>query len=143
MQDNIDDLCEFMTLDGVHIEDITDIYVLGHSFGEPDFKYFEFLVKATQVGVDFNKLSALWQIRNIGIQNMSEAELLEWIQLNIMYTTLHRKTKLQKENISFPKEEMMEKALFGKTNVYTDGDGRVHKVEEAMQKAQDLSLIHI
>ena len=30
--------------------------------------------------------------------------------------------------ISFPKEEMMEKALFGKTNVYTDGDGRVHKV---------------
>lgn len=137
VQDNIDDLCEFMTLDGVHIEDITDIYVLGHSFGEPDFKYFEFLVKATQVGVDFNKLSALWQIRNIGIQNMSEAELLEWIQLNIMYTTLHRKTKLQKENISFPKEEMMEKALFGKTNVYTDGDGRVHKVEEAMQKAQD------
>lgn len=135
VQDNIDDLCEFMTLDGVHIEDITDIYVLGHSFGEPDFKYFEFLVKATQVGVDFNKLSALWQIRNIGIQNMSEAELLEWIQLNIMYTTLHRKTKLQKENISFPKEEMMEKALFGKTNVYTDGDGRVHKVEEAMQKA--------
>ena len=137
MQDNIDDLCEFMAIDGVHIEDITDIYVLGHSFGEPDFKYFEFLVKATQVGVDFNKLSALWQIRNIGIQNMSEAELLEWIQLNIMYTTLHRKTILQKENISFPKEEMMEKTLFGKTNVYTDGDGRVHKVEEAMQKAQE------
>ena len=68
---------------------------------------------------------------------MSEAELLEWIQLNIMYTTLHRKTILQKENISFPKEEMMEKTLFGKTNVYTDGDGRVHKVEEAMQKAQE------
>ena len=32
VQDNIDDLCEFMTIDGVHIEDITDIYVLGHSF---------------------------------------------------------------------------------------------------------------
>ena len=31
----------------------------------------------------------------------------------------------------------MEKTLFGKTNVYTDGDGRVHKVEEAMQKAQE------
>lgn len=32
VQDNIDDLCEFMTIDGVHIEEITDIYVLGHSF---------------------------------------------------------------------------------------------------------------
>lgn len=51
VQDNIDDLCEFMTLDGVHMEDITDIYVLGHSFSEPDYEYFEFLVKATKTGV--------------------------------------------------------------------------------------------
>ena len=37
MQDNIDELCEFMTLDGIHIEDFTDIYVLGHSFAEVDY----------------------------------------------------------------------------------------------------------
>lgn len=94
VQDNIDDLCEFMTIDGVHIEDITDIYVLGHSFGEPDYEYFEFLVKATQVGIDVNKLSALWQVRNIGLQNISEDELFEWIHLNVIYATQHRRLGL-------------------------------------------------
>lgn len=114
VQDNIDDPCEFMTIDGLHIEDITDIYVLGHSFGDPDYEYFEFLVKATQAGIDVNKLSALWQVQNIGLQNMSEDDLFEWLQLNIIYATQHRKTEFQRENISFPKEEMLEKRLFGK-----------------------------
>ena len=87
----------------------TDICVLGHSFGEPDYEYFEFLVKATQAGIDVNKLSALWQIRNIGLQNMSENDLIEWIQLNIIYATQHRKRELEKDNVPFPKEEMIEK----------------------------------
>lgn len=30
-----------------------------------------------------------------------------------------------------------EKRLYGKTNVYTDGDGNVHEVEEALLKAQE------
>lgn len=137
VQDNIDDLCEFMTIDGVHIEDITDIYVLGHSFGEPDYEYFEFLVKATQVGIDVNKLSALWQVRNIGLQNISEDELFEWIHLNVIYATQHRRLGLQKENISFPKEEMLEKRLFGKTNVYTDGEGKIHEIDEIIPKARE------
>lgn len=137
VQDNIDDLCEFMTLDGVHIEEITDIYVLGHSFGEPDYEYFEFLVKATQAGVDVNKLSVLWQVRNLGLENISEDDLFEWIQLNIIYATQHRKMEFQKDDIPFPKEEMIEKRLFGKTNIYTDDDGRVHEVEDTMPKAQE------
>ena len=137
VQDNIDALCEFMTIDGVHIEDITDIYVLGHSFGEPDYEYFEFFVKATQLGMDVNKLSALWQVRNIGLQSMSEDDLFEWIQLNIIYATQHRKIEFQRENISFPKEEMLERRLFGKTNVYTDGDGKVHELEDIIPKAQE------
>ncbi len=137
VQDNIDDLCEFMTLDGLHIEDITDIYVLGHSFGDPDYEYFNFLVKATQVGVDLNKLSSLWKVRNIGIENMTEEELLEWIQLNILYATQHRQRDLKKKDIRFPKEEMMEEILFGRNNVYTDGKGCVHEVEEASLKAQE------
>lgn len=49
VQDNIDDFCEIMTIDGVHMEDITAMYVLGHSFGKPDYEYFEFFVKATYV----------------------------------------------------------------------------------------------
>lgn len=137
VQDNIDDLCKFTIIDGVHIEDITDIYVLGHSFGEPDYEYFDFLVKATQTGMDVNKLSALWYVQNIGLQNMSEDDLFEWIQLNVIYATQHRKTEFQRENISFLKEEMLEKRLFGKTNVYTDGDGKAHEVEDIMPKAQE------
>ncbi len=137
VKDNIDDLCELMTLDGVHIEDITDIYVLGHSFGDPDYEYFEFLVKATQAGMDVNKLSALWQVQNIGLQNMSEDDLFEWIQMNIIYATQHRKTEFQRDNVSFPKEEMLEKRFFGKINVYTDRDGKVHEVEEVMSKAKE------
>lgn len=137
VQDNIDDLCEFMTIDGLHIEDITDIYVLGHSFGEPDYEYFEFLVKATQAGIAVNKLSALWQVQNIGLQNMSEDDLFEWLQLNIIYATQHRKKEFQRENISFPKEELLEKRLFGKTNIYTDGVGKVREVDNVMPKAQE------
>ena len=140
VQDNIDDLCEFMTIDGVHIEDITDIYVLGHSFGEPDYEYFEFLVKATLAGIDVNKLSALWQVQNIGLQNMSEDDLFEWLRLNVIYATQHRKTEFQRDNIPFPKEEMLEKRLFGKTNVYTDGDGRPHEVDDVIPKA--LEAVH-
>lgn len=140
VQDNIDDLCEFMTIDGLHIEDITDIYVLGHSFGESDYEYFEFLVKATQAGIDVNKLSALWQVQNIGLQNMSEDDLFEWLQLNIIYATQHRKTEFQRENVSFPKEEMLEKRLFGKTSVYTDEDGNAHEVDDIMPKA--LEAVH-
>ena len=63
--------------------------------------------------------------------------MFKWIQLNVIYATQHRKMELQKDNIPFPKEEMIEKRLFGKTNVYTDGDGVVHEVDEAMPKAQD------
>lgn len=55
VQDNIDDFCEIMTIDGVHMEDITAMYVLGHSFGKPDYEYFEFFVKATYVWVDANE----------------------------------------------------------------------------------------
>ncbi|MDY6245132.1 MAG: hypothetical protein SPL82_14885 [Lachnospiraceae bacterium] len=72
MQDNIDDLCEFMMLNSVHIEDFTDIYVLGHSLAEVDYEYFEFLVKATQAGCNFNELSALWKIKQLGLENLDE-----------------------------------------------------------------------
>jgi hypothetical protein len=117
IQDNIDDLCEFMTLDGLHIEDITDIYVLGHSFAEPDFGYFEFLVKATQKDCVFRELSALWQVREAGFDKLDEAGLLDFIQLNIAYATQHRKRALGKENMRFPKAEKLERELFGQVGV--------------------------
>ena len=140
IQDNIDDLCEFMMLDGVHIEDFTDIYVLGHSFSEPDYEYFEFLVKATQAGCNFNELSALCKVRNVGLESLNEDSLMDFILLNVVYATQHRKRVLGKDNIHFPKEEMIEQVLFGQTEIYTDCDGIIHKNDEHDEKAK--SAVH-
>lgn len=96
IQDNIDDLCEMMFLDGINIEEIENIYVLGHSFGEPDFEYFDFLKKVTTVGFDYNSLSALWQVHQMGFDKLSEDELYEWICLNIKYAVHHREWRLKK-----------------------------------------------
>lgn len=137
IQDNIDDLCLNMGLQGVHIEDITDIYVLGHSFSDTDYEYIDFLVKNTQQGYDYNKSSALWKVQNLGFDSMSETELLEWIQLNILYATQHRNKALGKDNISFPKEEAIERSLFGKNNIITDGNGVVHDVEDVCDNAKE------
>lgn len=130
VQDNIDELCEFMALDGVHIEDITDIYVLGHSFAETDHEYFDFSVKATQKDSDLNELSALWKVQDIGLDKLDDKALMEFIQFNIVYATQHRIRELQKEDIHFPREEMIEEAIFGCSNIYTDGDGKLHKKSE-------------
>lgn len=136
VQDNIDAMCRVMMLDGVHIEDITDIYVLGHSFAEPDYEYFEFLVKATQAGCDLNKLSAWWEVQKIGLELLDEDRLLEWMHLNIVYAAQRRTRVLGKEDLRFPKAEMLERALFGETGVYTDRNGEVHKKEEENEKAK-------
>lgn len=96
IQDNIDDLCEMMFLDGINIEEIENIYVLGHSFGEPDFEYFDFLKKVTTVGCDYNSLSALWQVHQMGFDKLNEDELYEWICLNIEYAVHHREWRLKK-----------------------------------------------
>lgn len=134
VQDNIDDLCEYMVLDGVHIEDITDIYVLGHSFAETDYEYFEFLVKAMQTGSDFNELSALWKVRNLGLETLNEDSLLEFIQLNIAYATQHRKRALKKDDLHFPKAEKFEQVLFGQTGVYTHGNGTIYEKDDLNEK---------
>lgn len=97
IQDNIDDLCEIMFLDGVNIEEIENIYVLGHSFGEPDFEYFDFLKKVTTVGCDYNSLSALWQAHQLGFDKMNEDEIFEWIRLNMEYAIHHREWRLKEQ----------------------------------------------
>lgn len=61
---------------------------------------------------------------------------MEWIQLNIVYAIQHRHRVLGKEDLHFPKAELLEMALFGTTGCYTDGNGRVHKKEEQDEKAK-------
>lgn len=137
VQDNIDDLCEFMALADVHIEDFENIYVLGFSFSETDYEYIEFLVKATQKGCDFNTLSFLWKAQQLGLEKLDEESLLEDIQLNIAYAVNHRKRALGKSDMSFPAEEKMERAIFGRSNIYTDRHGNAHDKAENEQEAKE------
>ena len=48
-------------------------------------------MKVTQAGCDFNELSALWKVRNIGLEQIEEEKLLDFIRLNIAYATQQRK----------------------------------------------------
>ena len=112
VEDNIDDLCEFMALDGVHIEDIEEIYVLGHSFGEPDLQYFDFLCKATTVGCDYEKLSAAGRLDIGFFTNMDEDALYQWIRLNIEYAVHHRERAIRKEPIPYPEWEKLDKIIY-------------------------------
>lgn len=52
-----------MSLSRVHIENISDIYVLGHSFANPDYEYFEFLQNVTRKDTDMNSTSAIWKLQ--------------------------------------------------------------------------------
>lgn len=121
VQDNIDCMCEFMVFDGVNIENIDNIYVLGHSFGEPDFEYFEFIAKSTKVGCNYNDLSALWQVHHIGLDNLSKDELLENIRLNLLYALHHRERELGKHDDLFAEYTLYEKMIgLDKQNTYTN-----------------------
>lgn len=48
IDENIEIFIIYLSLKGIMPNDIKDVYVLGHSFGNVDFKYFEFLVSATK-----------------------------------------------------------------------------------------------
>lgn len=47
VEDNIQLLCMFLAAHGVMCEEISDIFVLGHSMSPPDIEYFAFLMRAT------------------------------------------------------------------------------------------------
>lgn len=53
VKDNITALAVELSLNGVNYEDIKDIYVLGHSFGEVDIEYFEFLTSTLCYSEDY------------------------------------------------------------------------------------------
>lgn len=135
--DNIDDMCLFMTLDDLHIEDIENIYVLGHSFAEPDYQYFEFLAKMTRMGCDLNELSALWQVQEVIAGGFDEDSLLKWMHLNMLYAEHHRSRELGKKDVSFLECEQMEEAMFGRANVVTDGSGNAVEYAEIAEQAAE------
>lgn len=142
IQDNIDVMCEIMAFKNFHFEDITDIYVLGHSFAEVDYEYFDFFVKASQGKTDLNSLSVLWEAREEwgdvfgSDENNAAEDLLDWIRLNIQYASENRRRSLGRDNISFPVCEEFEKRVFGRANVFTDADGNVYEYEGVSEEAR-------
>ena len=116
VKDNIDQMCRALTDRGVHIEDIENIYVLGHSFGDPDMEYFEFLDQVTRCGCDYDSLSAAGQIDQ-GLmvmiasseEDISDAILMQLIQLNIAYAIHHRERVFQDAPSLYPELDQMDK----------------------------------
>lgn len=100
-----------MILDGVDIEKIENIYVLGHSFGEPDLEYFDFLVKATKTGCNYNDLSALWKVHHMGLEKLTEDKIFEDMKLNVLYAQHHRERELRRYDDLFPEYTLLENLL--------------------------------
>ena len=118
VQNNIEDLCEFMTVAGVHIEDFENIYVLGHSMSDVDIDYFRFLCDVTKKDADYKKSSYLWKAKELAEKGLSDDRLFEDIALNIQYASHHRERELKKAAMSFPAYEAFEKAVFGDSDLY-------------------------
>lgn len=55
--DRMDDLCVAFMENGVHMEDIENVYVLGHSFAPADLEYFEFLHAVTRCNCNYEAIS--------------------------------------------------------------------------------------
>ncbi len=132
--DNIDHMCAAFMDAGLHIEDIENVYVLGHSFGNPDEEYFDYIDKITRCGCNFEALSAagklaedeFMQVLLLGIPG-SEELLLPMIQLNVQYAAHHRERELGREPIPFPKAEKMAERLFGPEKPYDSRDAYEEK----------------
>lgn len=123
-------MCEQMYNNRLHIEDIENIYVLGHSFGEVDYEYFYYLDKITRCGCNYDLLSAAGQLdptvigifSDVGDEDIQEDTLLDLITLNIRYATHRRERKYPDRPELYPEF----KAMFGESE-YTKEDEELEK----------------
>ncbi len=95
-EDIIDQLCVAFMKHGIHIEDIENIYVLGHSFAKADLDYFAFLHAVTQCGCDYDAIAPAGHLDEKLLMAIScggdigEAILMNMIMLNTEYAIHHR-----------------------------------------------------
>ena len=88
--DRIDEFCVSLMKNGVHIEDIENIYVLGHSLAPADMDYFSFINAITRCGCNYEDLSAVGHMNQDFLASLNDERLLGWIILNVQYATAHR-----------------------------------------------------
>lgn len=80
VEDNIQLLCIFLANHGVMCENIKNVFVLGHSMGKPDIKYFQFLMRATTIMQDEKRKNK---------NNQIETEELDALHNRIQYIVNH------------------------------------------------------
>lgn len=159
VEDNINLLCRELFRRGIHIEDFEKIYVLGHSFGEPDYEYFNYLDKVTRCGCDYDSLSAterldmeLLALLMCPNENIAEAVLIKWIQLNMEYASHHRERVFPELPSLYPELDAMdekngiryceeEAARAVKQRFLFEQADRTHKLLEELAKAMGLDRV--
>lgn len=129
--DRIDGMCAAMLRRGVRIEDIENVYVLGHSFGDPDLEYFQFLDKVTRVGCDYEAMSPAaeiegsWTVHRLmsGVEDEADDTLMKLIQLNIEYAVHHRDRTFDRPSL-FPELDELDRQtnreLYGRDEFYDE-----------------------
>lgn len=159
VEDNLDQLCKVFLERGVHIEDIENIYVLGHSFGEPDLGYFEYLDQVTRCGCNFDAISAAERLDmaklaliTYGGEDVAEGILMEMIQRNIEYAVHHRDRVFAEAPSLYPELDKMDEELgvrydgaeaarAVKQRFLYEQAGRTHKLLEELAKEHGLSQV--
>ena len=123
--DNIDQLCKAFVEHNLHIEDIENIYVLGHSFAQADYDYFDFLDYVTRCGCNFERLSPVGHLDMellaiLGSQSdRAEEFLIEMLVLNLEYAVHHRNRLIPDSQDFFPELKAVDK-LYGGERSYSE-----------------------
>lgn len=108
VDDNYVDLCMFLALHGTMINEIKNVYVLGHSFGPADMGYFKHMINAMQ-GVDEDPEEGITQKEREYLDNMDFESMLN---LNIQYAIHHRERSLGIKPISYPDLERVDSMIY-------------------------------
>lgn len=92
VQDNIQSLSMFLGIHGVMPEDITNVYVLGHSMGLPDIEYFAFLISATKVHqtIEYNNKK----------DDLVDSKSIDALYNRIQYAINNESRSLNSENVN-------------------------------------------
>lgn len=87
-------MCRAFVDAGICIEEIENIYVLGHSFGDPDVEYFDYIDKVTRCGCNYDSLSAAERLDLGKLARLTLSH--ENAQWHISYFTPEDKKRIEK-----------------------------------------------
>lgn len=92
VDDNYHEMLMDLAMSGVNLENIKDVYVLGHSFGEADYGYFRHLAHAMNK-IDEDPFEGFpdWTL-----EYLAKCDDMGFLNLNILYA-IHHRERLGKE----------------------------------------------